>query len=112
VKDKVPELKAPPEPAEVYEFIKRVRSLMGPSGSIDWDPLAVWAGSSIQKYLWSFWKGELKNKGFTWQEFLKLMKYRTDDAILWFYGKISWEEFVKRVIASIEGPLGRAITKR
>lgn len=47
-----------------------------------------------------------------WQRFLRLMKYRTDDALLWAEGRMSWESFMKRVIESLEGPLGEMIMRR
>ncbi|MFQ6075347.1 MAG: hypothetical protein ACE5Z5_04325 [Candidatus Bathyarchaeia archaeon] len=113
------EFTIPPEPKEIQKFILALRSDLGPSGGIDWDSLAVWAGNKIPQYLWNseikpqyLWKRELKKRGFTWQKFLRLMKYRTDDAILWTYGRISWNDFVKKVIESIEGPLGKAIVER
>jgi len=40
------------------------------------------------------------------------MKYRTDDALLWAEGRMSWESFMKRVIESLEGPLGEMIMRR
>ncbi|MFB0501005.1 MAG: hypothetical protein ACETVP_00885 [Candidatus Bathyarchaeia archaeon] len=104
-------LTIPPEPDEIQDFILAVRLRIGPSGGVDWDSLAVWAGNKIPQYLWTIWKSELKKRRFTWQRFLKVMKYRTDDAILWVYGRISWEDFVKKVLESIEGPLGEVIVR-
>ena len=102
------ELNVPPEPDEIREKIlaKIVRW-----HSVDNDSMAVWYGNMIQRHLWSFWKDKLKLEGFTWQKFLKLMKFRTDDAILWVKNKISWEEFVKRALDSLNGPLGEIIRR-
>lgn len=96
----------PKEPAEIKKQILELRVRLGSNNEIDWNSLAVWYGNSIPQYLWSTWKGELKRKGFTWQKFLKLLKYRTDDAFLWVAGKISWADFTKKVLESLEGPLG------
>lgn len=105
------DLKIPEGSKEVKKFIQAVRSQLGESDTINWDSLAVWAGNRIPQYLWSKWRTELKKRGFTWQKFLRLMKYRTDDAILWTYNRISWTDFVEKVIKSIEGPLGTALAE-
>ncbi len=105
-------LKAPQEPVEVKREILEARARFGPGTAIDWDSLGVWFGNRIPSYLWKQWKGVLVEKGFTWQRFLRLMKYRTDDAFLWSEGKMSWESFVGRVIESLEGPLGEMIRMR
>lgn len=102
-------LEIPPEPEEIRQSILALRSRLGPNRGIDWDSLAVWGGNRLQQYLWTKWRMELRPKGFTWQKFLKLMKYRTGDAILWANGRISWEKFVKGVLESIRGPLGKAL---
>jgi hypothetical protein len=79
-------LEGPPEPAEVKKWILEVRKRLGPSEGNDWDSLAVWYGNRIPKYLWSVRKSALVREGFTWQRFLRLLKYRTDDALLWGSG--------------------------
>jgi transposase len=102
----------PEEPQDIKDYILRLRSRMEPSGGIDWDPLLVWAGNKIPQYLWNHWKRELSERGFTWQKFLRLLRYRTDDAILWAYDRITWESFIERIVESIDGPLGKALTTR
>lgn len=54
---------------------------------------------------------KLREEGFTWQKFLKLMKYRTGDAILWANDRITWEDFMNNVLESIRGPLGKALAE-
>ena len=105
-------LKIPPEPIEVKDFILALRSQLGRTSTINWDSMAVWAGNKIPQYLWSYWRNELSKKGFTWQSFLRLMKYRTDDAILWAYDRITWREFLDKVLEAIEGPFGKALLER
>ena len=105
-------LKIPEESKEIRKFILMVRSQLSEDNTINWDSLAVWAGNKMPQYLWSFWRNELSKKGFTWQKFLRLMKYRTDDMILYVYNRISWEEFVSKVIDSIDGSLGKALVER
>lgn len=99
------EISIPSEPmeikAQILEYMKRSGS--GSSG-IDWDSLALWYGNPIPSYLWKNcgWKNVLSKQGFTWQKFLKKMKYRTEDALLWVKGSITWEDFAKKVIESID----------
>jgi hypothetical protein len=71
----------------------------------------VWYGNKIPKYLWNHWKAELKPRGFTWQIFLKLLRHRTDGAVLWFYGKLDWETFARQTIDLINGPLGERMSR-
>ncbi len=104
-------LKIPPESQELRAEVKRLRDLMAGPG-VKWDPLAVWYGNKIPKYLWGQWKDELKQRGFTWQTFLKLLRYRTDGAVLWFLGKQDWETFVRQTIELIKGPLGERVSKK
>jgi hypothetical protein len=97
------------EPAELKKQIIKIKATHGSGSRIDWDSVAVWLGNSLPKYLWEGWKNELGEKGFTWQKFLKLMKYRTEDIILWVNDKISWADFMGRVTCSIDGPFSEMI---
>jgi len=104
-------LDIPKEPVEIRKQITELRDRMGFGSEIDYDSLAVWYGNRIPQYLWGVWKSELGERGFTWPKFLRLLKYRTDDAILWVAGKMSWEDFIKKVLESLKGPLGEMIKK-
>jgi len=99
-------LKVPREPTEIKELIRAVRARMGGEGSfaeIDYDSLAVWSFNRLPKYLWECWKHELKERGITWQKFLRLLKLRTMDIIEWgLYDRLSWDELVKRIEHTIE----------
>jgi len=97
----------PPEPEKIKKEILELRSHLGEGEGIDWDSLAAWAGNRIPSYLWteSRWKNVLGKRGFTWQRFLKLMKYHTRDMALWMTGRISWEEFVQKLIEDIKSEL-------
>ena len=105
-------LPVPEEPPELKEFVCEVRDRLGPSTYADWDALAVWAGNKVPSYLWSRWKPILENEGFTWQRFLKLMKYKTYDAIRWMNGEISWAEYVREIIDMLKGPIADLIRRR
>ncbi len=99
----------PPESAELKKEVKHLRDSMAGPG-VNWDPLAVWYGNKIPKYLWGYWKDELKPQGFTWQKFLKLLRHRTDGAVMWFHGSLPWNDFVRQIIELVEGPLGETIS--
>jgi hypothetical protein len=100
----------PAEPMELKNRIVRIKATQGPGSRIDWESGAVWMGNSLPKHLWESWKSELGQNGFTWPKFLKLMKYHTKDIILWANDKISWKDFVKKICASLEGPLGDIVS--
>jgi len=104
-------LNIPKEPQEVKDWIKNLEKYGGSPG-IDWDSLNVWYGNQLPKYLWRSWKDELIPRGFTWQKFLRLLKYRTDKIILWYKGIIKWEDLVKEIIDLLNGPLGQNLVKK
>jgi len=103
-------LSMPKEPVEVKEQIKAFHQKYR-FNSIDWASLNVWLGNQLPKYLWGEWKDKLKSSGFTWQKFLKLLKYRTDAIILWSQDKLKWENLVKEIKQLINSPLGENIRK-
>jgi DNA (cytosine-5)-methyltransferase 1 len=75
-----------------------VRARLGTGDDIDWDSLAVWSFNRLPKYLWLCWKDELKERGITWQRFLRILRLKTADIIAWgLKDSISWEELVKRL---------------
>ena len=101
-------LSKPKEPREVKKQIKLFYQ-KSYNGSIDWASLNVWFGNQLPKYLWREWKDELKPAGFTWQKFLRLLKFRTDKIILWSQDKLKWDDLTKEIIELIDGPLGENI---
>lgn len=108
------ELPVPPEPLEVKKDILELKSILGKeSSSIDWDPLAAWAGNKVPSYLWKEckWKDILEAEGYTWPSFLRLLKYHTRDMVLWMNGDITWAVFIKTLKESIKGPLGKSLSK-
>jgi len=93
----------PREPTEIKELIMAVRARLGGDVDIDWDSLAVWSFNKLPSYLWSYWRGDLKERGITWQSFLRMLKLRTLDIIEWsLRNSISWEELVKKLEATID----------
>ena len=96
-------LKVPREPEEIKALMHSVREGLRGVDDIDSDSLAVWSFNMLPKYLWECWKGELKEKGITWQKFLRVLKLRTIDIIEWgLYGRLSWGELVERIRRTVE----------
>lgn len=82
------------------------------SPGINYAPMVVWYGNKIPKCFWDQWKDELKPAGFTWQKFMRLLRLRTDNFLMWYRGIITWEELIKTVRELVEGPLGKEMVKR
>jgi len=96
-------LKVPREPVEIKEFIQVVRARLGGGADVDYDFLAVWAFNRLPKYLWNEWKDELKQRGTTWQKFLRILRVHTLDMVEWaLRGSMPWPELVRRVEESID----------
>ena len=101
------ELPIPPEPREIKEFIKRQRDKFGSVPDIDHDSLAVWYLNKLPSYLWKYWKSSLESAGYTWQKFIKVVKYATDDIIDWaLYDNLEWNRLVKRLSRLLERYVG------
>src|SRR3989338_2533751 len=104
-------LSIPKEPKDILERMKIMRKGMSDS-TIDWDSFAVWYMNQLPQYLWHEWKGELNDRGFTWQKFLKLLRMRTDTILGWFKGIRKWEDTAKDIIDLIESPLGEDMARK
>ena len=104
-------LRIPKESPHLKEWIKSVEKLSPKTPGVKWESLNVWYGNQIPKYLWGEWKDELKETGFTWQKFLKLLGHRKDLPLLWFKGNYTWEQFINEVNKLIEGPMCQEISK-
>jgi hypothetical protein len=105
-------LLTPPEPKEIKSWMKSIKETQLTDPSIDWDSLVVWYGNKLPKYLWDAWKTELKPMGFTWQKFMRLLRYRTDVGVMWYKGFLRWEEYVKKVVELVDGPIGQGLAKQ
>lgn len=97
----------PKEPTEIKEWMKNIHKTIYNGPGVNWPPAVVWAANRLPKYLWDHWKDELKSRGYTWQLFMRVMRYRTDNVLLWYYGSISWEELADTIIELMEGPVGK-----
>jgi len=111
------DLKIPPEVEDaknliLYMWVEIGHARLGDSVAVEPDSTDVYNSiNMLSQYLWKAWENELSKKGFTRRKFLRLMRYRTDDVLLWAYDRIPWRKFMVRVIESIEGPMGKTIVK-
>ena len=108
--------KVPTESEEVknallYMWVEIGKVRLGDNIPADPEQKDIWSGGVLPEYLWSVWKDELSKNGFTHRKFMRLMKYRADDMLLWVYDRIPWRELVDRIIDSVEGPIGKAIVE-
>ncbi len=76
------------------------------------DSFVVWYGNKLPKSLWDAWKDDLKPIGFTWQKFMRLLRYRTDVGVMWYKGFLRWEEYVKKVVELVDGPIGQGLAEQ
>ena len=101
-------LEVPEEPIDIKSAIKHVRKIYGDESNVKYDSLAVWAFNRLPAYLWRKWSAELKSMGYTWQKFLRVLRLRTDDMVAWALTEsLDWNEFINRVVASLERYKGR-----
>ena len=95
-------LPIPEEPVEIKDLMRLLRSELRGDG-VDQDSLVAWSFNQLPKYLWKYWKDDLKGRGITWQRFLRIMKLHTIDVIGWaLRGSITWSELVKRIESSVD----------
>jgi len=100
------ELKIPEEPTEIKKLIQLVRDRLSSddrNSNINYDSLAVWSCNSLPKFLWKQWKNDLKQRGITWQKFLRILKLHTQDMIGWaLKSTITWSELIIKIEKSID----------
>jgi len=96
-------LDIPEEPINIREFIKNMRKGLSGSRNINYDSLAVWAFNKFPKYLWESWESELREHGYTWQKFLRVLKLHTNDIVMWaLTEELSWEALIRRIISTLK----------
>src|SRR5712692_1227509 len=106
-------LPVPAEPKELKSWMRSLKETYLSDPSIDGgDSFVVWLGNKLPKYLWDAWKNDLKPIGFTWQKFMRLLHYRTDVGVMWYKGFLRWEEYVKKVVELVDGPIGQGLAKQ
>lgn len=100
-------LTIPPEPKLLKEqFTKQKKNL-----ELKIDTLTVWFGNKLPSYLWkdAGWNKPLKEEGYNWQSFLKLLSLHKKDLIRWSWDSLSWKDFLLKVQETIKDPVLKKI---
>lgn len=92
-------LPTPREPEELKEYLKKQRDNMDVEDDVERDSLAVWYMNRFPSYLWSCWREPLTSWGYTWQRFVRVLRYATNDIVSWaIYDEIGWDELISRIV--------------
>ncbi|MCK5636585.1 MAG: hypothetical protein KAH91_04110 [Thermoplasmatales archaeon] len=100
-------LSRPPEPVALKKQSKKQKN------ERDWkiDSLVLWFGNRLPSYLWKEggWSKPLKDAGFNWQSFLKILSLHKKDMIQWSRGGITWNELLFKIEETIKNPIFKKI---
>jgi hypothetical protein len=96
-------LSIPPEPIKLKPKSKHHKS----DRQWDIDTLAIWFGNKLPSYLWKEggWSKPLKESGYNWQSFLKILSLHKKEMIKWSRNALSWKEFLLKVQDTIKDPI-------
>ena len=71
-----------------------------------------WVGNKKASQLWDQIGRDLRESGFTWPLFLRLLRMKRDLIVLHELGELSLTLLVGELVAAARGPLGSFILKR
>jgi hypothetical protein len=93
----------PPEPVVIKESTNNHHN----EKKWDIDSLFLWFGNKLPSYLWreGGWSKPLKNAGYTWQSFLKILSLHKKDMIKWSKNAISWKDLLLKIEETIKDPV-------
>jgi hypothetical protein len=97
------ELKIPPEPKILKEqFLAQKKNI-----ELKIDSLTVWFGNKLPSYLWKEggWSKPLKQEGYNWQSFLKVLALHKKDMIRWSWNSLSWKDFLHKLEKTMKDPV-------
>jgi len=100
-------LSIPPEPKLLKEqIIKQKKNI-----EVKLDSLTVWFGNKLPSYLWkeSGWSKPLKDEGYNWQNFLKILALHKKDMIKWSWNTLSWNDFLLKIQDTLKDPVFKKI---
>jgi len=71
------------------------------------DSLTLWFGNRLPSYLWKEgeWSKPLKNEGYNWQSFLKIISLHKKEMIKWSENTLSWGDLLKNIQETIRDPV-------
>ena len=91
------------EPMHIKNRIKQMSEAVCFSNDADCHKVVVWSNNELAKYLWDAWSSELKEYGYSWQKFLKVLKLMTGDIVLWAVkDSIAWSELLNRITSILK----------
>jgi hypothetical protein len=96
-------LTIPPEPMIFTKQTKEHKS----KRDWDFDSLTIWFGNKIPSYLWKEggWSKPLKEEGYSWQSFLKILSLHKKEMIQWSRNAISWKDLLNIIKDTIKDPV-------
>jgi len=89
-------LTIPPEPEILKkQFIEQKKEI-----GMKIDSLTLWFGNRLPSYLWKNggWSKPLKEEGYNWQSFLKILSLHKKEMIRWSRNALSWKEFLLKLL--------------
>ena len=100
----------PPEPQQLKKQFQMQKKTF--SSSID--ALSVWFGNKLPSYLWkdAGWSKTLKEEGYNWQGFLKILSLHKKEMIWWCTNTISWKDFLLQLQETITDPVIKKLVLR
>lgn len=80
----------------------------------DIDSLSLWFGNRLPTYLWNDagWSTPLKEEGYNWQSFLKILSLHKKEMIRWSRNALSWKEFLLKLQDTMKDPVFKTILLR
>lgn len=97
----------PPEPTMLKSQSKQQKN----TREWDIDSLVMWFGNRLPTYLWNDagWSKPLKDEGYNWQSFLKILSLHKKDIICWSRDAITWRDFLQKLQDTITNPVLKAL---
>jgi hypothetical protein len=101
------DLTIPPEPTMLKKQSKQQKT----TREWDIDSLVMWFGNRLPTYLWNDagWSKPLKEEGYNWQSFLKILSLHKKDIICWSHDAITWKDFLQKLQDTITNPVLKAL---
>lgn len=96
-------LSIPPEPVMIKKQFENQKKNI----ELKIDSLTVWFGNKLPSYLWKEggWSKPLKEEGYNWQSFLKIISLHKKEMIKWSKDTLSWKDFLHTIQDTIKDPV-------
>ena len=77
----------------------------------DIDSLVLWFGNRLPRYLWkeAGWAKPLKDEGYNWQSFLKVLSLHKKEMIRCSHDTLTWRDFLLKLQDTIRDPVFKSI---